>query len=71
MFTEDAIFDVVGCLEFDPRLSAPKRHREYLKSFATFHQVSHAATLPEYFWCLLASAWLLVLNITNIFAYRS
>ena len=27
MFAEDTIFDVVGCLEFDPSLSTPKRHR--------------------------------------------
>ena len=39
MFAEDTIFDVVGCLEFDPSLTSPKRHREYLKSIATFHQV--------------------------------
>lgn len=39
MFAEDTIFDVVGCLEYDPSLQAPKRHREYLKSIANFHQV--------------------------------
>lgn len=39
MFAEDTIFDVVGCLEYDPALQAPKRHREYLKSIANFHQV--------------------------------
>lgn len=39
MFAEDTIFDVIGCLEFDPNLSAPKRHRQYLKSIAKFHQV--------------------------------
>jgi len=39
MFAEDTIFDVVGCLEFDPSLSTPKRHRQYLKSIAAFHEV--------------------------------
>ncbi len=49
MFAEDTIFDVVGCLEFDPSLTSPKRHREYLKSIATFHQVSHATLIAEQF----------------------
>jgi len=39
MFSEDTIFDVVGCLEFEPGNQTPKRHREYLKSMAKFHQV--------------------------------
>jgi len=39
MFAEDTIFDVVGCLEYDPALAAPKRHRQYLRSIANFHQV--------------------------------
>lgn len=39
MFSEDTIFDVVGCLEFEPGNQAPKRHREYLRSMAKFHQV--------------------------------
>ncbi len=39
MFAEDTIFDVVGCLENDPSLAQPKRHRQYLKSIANFHQV--------------------------------
>lgn len=39
MFAEDTIFDVVGCLEFDPSLTTPKRHRQYLKSIAAFHEV--------------------------------
>ena len=39
MFAEDTIFDVVGCLEFDPGLPAPKRHWQYLRSIAQFHQV--------------------------------
>jgi protein phosphatase 4 regulatory subunit 3 len=34
MFSEDTIFDVVGCLEYDPTLPTPKRHREYLKGIA-------------------------------------
>ena len=28
-----------GCLEYDPALQTPKRHRQYLKSIANFHQV--------------------------------
>lgn len=39
MFSEETIFDVVGCLEFEPGSQSPKRHREYLKSMARFHQV--------------------------------
>jgi len=39
MFSEETIFDVVGCLEFEPGCAAPKRHREYLRSMARFHQV--------------------------------
>jgi len=39
MFSEETIFDVVGCLEFEPGCRTPKRHREYLKSMARFHQV--------------------------------
>lgn len=39
MFSEDTIFDVVGCLEFEPGNQAPKKHREYLRSMAKFHQV--------------------------------
>ena len=39
MFAEDTILDVVGCLEFDPSLPTPKRHRQYLRSIAQFHQV--------------------------------
>jgi len=39
MFAEDTIFDVVGCLEFEPGAASPKKHREYLQSRAKFHQV--------------------------------
>ncbi|XP_023320943.1 serine/threonine-protein phosphatase 4 regulatory subunit 3A [Eurytemora carolleeae] len=39
MFSEETIFDVVGCLEFEPGTAQPKKHREYLKSIAKFHQV--------------------------------
>jgi len=39
MFSEDTIFDVVGCLEFEPGSQSPKKHREYLKSNTRFHQV--------------------------------
>lgn len=39
MFAEDTIFDVVGCLEFDPNVTSPKKHRQYLRSIAVFHEV--------------------------------
>lgn len=39
MFAEDTIFDVVGCLEFEPGAQHPKKHREYLNKMAKFHQV--------------------------------
>lgn len=52
MFAEDTIFDVVGCLEYDPNLSEPKKHREYLKSIANFHQVLSVA---EILWLTLIS----------------
>lgn len=38
MFSDDVIFDVVGCLEYDPAAPAPKRHREYLKQQAKFKE---------------------------------
>ncbi|XP_044728570.1 serine/threonine-protein phosphatase 4 regulatory subunit 3A isoform X2 [Chrysoperla carnea] len=38
MFSEDIIFDVVGCLEYDPSQSTPKRHRQYLKQQARFKE---------------------------------
>lgn len=39
MFGEETIFDVVGCLEYDPSSPAPKRHRQYLKQLARFKEV--------------------------------
>ncbi|XP_030766526.1 serine/threonine-protein phosphatase 4 regulatory subunit 3 isoform X2 [Sitophilus oryzae] len=39
MFSDDLIFDVVGCLEYDPSSPTPKRHREYLKQQAKFREV--------------------------------
>lgn len=36
---EDLVFDVVGCLEYDPNQPCPKKHREYLKRIANFRQV--------------------------------
>lgn len=39
MFAEDTIFDVVGCLEYDPNAKVRKRHREYLKQMAKFKEV--------------------------------
>ncbi len=39
MFTEDAIFDVIGVMEYDPALSERAKHREFLKSTARFKEV--------------------------------
>ncbi|KAF0288417.1 Serine/threonine-protein phosphatase 4 regulatory subunit 3 [Amphibalanus amphitrite] len=39
MFKIDVIFDVVGCLEYDPANPVPTRHREYLRQMANFKQV--------------------------------
>lgn len=39
LIAEDTIFDVVGCLEYDPSGPAPKRHRQYLKQLAKFKEV--------------------------------
>ena len=47
MFSEETIFDVVGCLEFEPGCATPKRHREYLKSMARFHQVVNLKKLTS------------------------
>lgn len=38
MFAEDTIFDVVGCLEYDPSGGPPKRHRHYLKQYSKFRE---------------------------------
>uniref|UniRef100_A0A1B6LV67 Uncharacterized protein n=1 Tax=Graphocephala atropunctata TaxID=36148 RepID=A0A1B6LV67_9HEMI len=39
MFGDDTIFDVVGCLEYDPNLPTPKRHRQYLRTCSKFKEV--------------------------------
>uniref|UniRef100_A0A8C2V6J5 Serine/threonine-protein phosphatase 4 regulatory subunit 3-like central domain-containing protein n=1 Tax=Chinchilla lanigera TaxID=34839 RepID=A0A8C2V6J5_CHILA len=39
MFSDECIMDVVGCLEYDPALAQPKRHREFLTKTATFKEV--------------------------------
>jgi protein phosphatase-4 regulatory subunit 3 len=36
---DELIFDVVGCLEYDPNRLCPKKHREYLRKIANFRQV--------------------------------
>lgn len=46
MFSDDLIFDVVGCLEYDPSSPTPKRHRHYLKTTAKFKEVIPIAN-PE------------------------
>lgn len=38
MFSEDTIFDVIGCLEYEPTGNPPKRHREYLRQQAKFKE---------------------------------
>ncbi|XP_017357097.1 protein PPP4R3C [Cebus imitator] len=39
MFSDEHIMDVVGCLEYDPDLDQPKRHRDYLIHNAKFKEV--------------------------------
>jgi len=39
LFAEENIFDVVGTLEYDPNLSTPKKHREFLKKKSIFKEV--------------------------------
>ncbi|XP_043911196.1 serine/threonine-protein phosphatase 4 regulatory subunit 3B isoform X5 [Protopterus annectens] len=39
MFSDECIMDVVGCLEYDPSLPQPKRHREFLTTTAKFKEV--------------------------------
>ncbi|KAJ8925768.1 hypothetical protein NQ315_009616 [Exocentrus adspersus] len=38
MFSDELIFDVVGCLEYDPASPTPKRHREYLRQQVKFRE---------------------------------
>ncbi|XP_011890994.1 PREDICTED: putative SMEK homolog 3 [Cercocebus atys] len=39
MFSDECIMDVVGCLEYDPALDQPKRHRDFLTNDAKFKEV--------------------------------
>lgn len=39
LFSDDIILDVVGCLEYDPTSTNPKRHRHYLRTNAKFKEV--------------------------------
>ncbi|XP_073775461.1 serine/threonine-protein phosphatase 4 regulatory subunit 3B isoform X1 [Danio rerio] len=39
LFSDDCIMDVVGCLEYDPALLQPKRHRDFLTKTARFREV--------------------------------
>ncbi|XP_008055490.1 serine/threonine-protein phosphatase 4 regulatory subunit 3B-like [Carlito syrichta] len=39
MFSDECIMDVVGCLEYDPALAQPKKHREFLTQNAKFKEV--------------------------------
>ncbi|XP_043930649.1 serine/threonine-protein phosphatase 4 regulatory subunit 3A [Protopterus annectens] len=39
MFSEECIMDIIGCLEYDPSLPEPRKHREFLTKTATFKEV--------------------------------
>ena len=39
LFSEDMLFEVVGCMEYDPSHPEPRRHREFLKESANFKEV--------------------------------
>lgn len=39
MLGEEALFDVLGVLEYDPNQASPRRHRDYLKSVSRFKEV--------------------------------
>uniref|UniRef100_A0A8C9P3K6 Protein phosphatase 4 regulatory subunit 3C n=1 Tax=Spermophilus dauricus TaxID=99837 RepID=A0A8C9P3K6_SPEDA len=39
MFSDECIMDVVGCLEYDPALTQPKRYREFLTQNVKFKEV--------------------------------
>ncbi|KAB0365309.1 hypothetical protein FD754_009465 [Muntiacus muntjak] len=39
MFSDECVMDAVGCLEYDPALAQPKRHREFLTKTAKFKEV--------------------------------
>ncbi|XP_018915811.1 serine/threonine-protein phosphatase 4 regulatory subunit 3 isoform X2 [Bemisia tabaci] len=39
MFADDLIFDIVGCLEYDPSTTAPRKHRQYLRTMSKFKEV--------------------------------
>ena len=53
MFAEDTIFDVVGCLEFEPGAQQPKKHREYLKRMAKYVFVSFLGAVASFLIYLL------------------
>ncbi|XP_067007225.2 serine/threonine-protein phosphatase 4 regulatory subunit 3-like [Anabrus simplex] len=38
MFEEEIIFDVIGCLEYDPSCLTPQNHRQYLKEASRFKE---------------------------------
>ncbi|XP_067900997.1 serine/threonine-protein phosphatase 4 regulatory subunit 3B isoform X2 [Heterodontus francisci] len=39
MFSDECIMNVVGCLEYDPSLPHPRKHREFLTKTAKFKEV--------------------------------
>lgn len=39
LFSDECIMDVIGCLEYDPSLGQPKKHREFLTQNANFKEV--------------------------------
>ncbi|XP_062940573.1 serine/threonine-protein phosphatase 4 regulatory subunit 3B-like [Cynocephalus volans] len=38
MLSDECIMDVMGCLEYDPALAQPRRHREFLSQTAKFQE---------------------------------
>ena len=51
MFSEETIFDIIGILEYDPTVTVPTRHREYLRNTAKFKEVRQ---MRCYFNCLIS-----------------
>ncbi|XP_008153427.1 serine/threonine-protein phosphatase 4 regulatory subunit 3B-like [Eptesicus fuscus] len=39
LFSDECIMSVIGCLEYDPALDQPKKHREFLTQNANFKEV--------------------------------
>ncbi|XP_004631474.1 serine/threonine-protein phosphatase 4 regulatory subunit 3B-like [Octodon degus] len=39
MFSDECIMDVIGCLEYDPALAQPEKHREFITQSAKFKEI--------------------------------